>query len=59
MIVERVVERYPADPRPSTVDRRVGDERKPAVWKNCVVEAKEALETYPLVPSPFTRVVNV
>lgn len=34
--------------------KRFGADMNPAVWKNRVVEAKEALETYPAEPRPVT-----
>ena len=33
---------------------KLGAETNPAVWKKRVVEANEALETYPADPSPMT-----
>ncbi len=33
---------------------KLGADTKPAVWKNRVVEARDALETYPAEPRPAT-----
>ena len=33
---------------------KLGAETNPAVWKNRVVDAKEALDTYATVPRPIT-----
>jgi hypothetical protein len=37
---------------------KFGAEINPAVWKNRVVEAKDALETYPARPNPPTVEVS-
>ena len=34
--------------------KRFGAEINPAVWKNCVVEARDVVEIYPTLPNPIT-----
>jgi hypothetical protein len=38
--------------------KRFGAETNPAVWKNCTVELRDAVEIYPDVPSPVTVDAN-